>query len=502
MNISPVNESGLLNSLTNQLVGAQAAKVPPVSADDSKSFQNIWTSQTEKKASGTAPVQKSSSDTDRQDMTGNPAVDEKTPPTEKAEGPRKSQDTEKGKPDQVEAPVQENLEGTRGTAQEGELTEENVVEAMEVLQEIAGQLLTQIQEELGITAEEAQNLLGTMGMETADLLNPQNLNAFLLQAMDVESPAQLLTNEEQFATFKELTGALQNILSQPTEVADLNVDQLQHLVQEMEPVEGPVLPEAMPEPEMPIQDQAPDMEEKAPEEGNRPILPTESAEPTEEADLKGVTLSDGQSLGAQAMVRANARAEGENGQQAGEQGQMQQQPQFQPGPEAVANAELPRTESYANTQEIANQIMDYIRSQSGDDFSNVEMQLHPASLGTLKINVTNTQGVMTANFVAQNEAVKAVIESQIATLQQQFESQGVKVEAVEVTVETRQFDQNLEQNMQGQGDGEEQTGSGRRPRRINLNAGAGEELPEDLSEEERLAAEMMQANGGTVDFTA
>ena len=142
------------------------------------------------------------------------------------------------------------------------------------------------------------------------------------------------------------------------------------------------------------------------------------------------------------------------------------------------------------------QIMDYMKIQVKPDLSNLEMQLHPESLGTVHVQVASKAGVVTAHFITQNEAVKAALESQMVQLQDNFSEQGIKVEAIEVTVQTHQFEQNLDQ---GQGRHQEEGTGKSKTRKINLN----EPLNiEEMEEEEVIAAEMMTANGSTVDYTA
>ena len=148
--------------------------------------------------------------------------------------------------------------------------------------------------------------------------------------------------------------------------------------------------------------------------------------------------------------------------------------------------------------DIMNQIMDYMKVNLGADLSSVEMQLHPANLGTLQIQVVAKGGVMTANFITENEAVKAALESQMIQLQQQFDEQGVRVDAIEVTVQTHQFEQNLEQG-RGNSHGDQEPAKKQRVRRIDLG---GEFLTEELEEEDALTADLMKANGNTVDYTA
>lgn len=149
-----------------------------------------------------------------------------------------------------------------------------------------------------------------------------------------------------------------------------------------------------------------------------------------------------------------------------------------------------------DTQDIMKQIMDYMKIQIKPDVSNLEMQLHPESLGTVHVQVVSKGGAVTAHFITQNETVKAALESQMIQLKESFQEQGVRVEAVEVSVQAHQFERNLEQ---GRGRQQEQAPSKGRARRINLN----EPLDlEELEQEEALAAEMMTATGSTVDFTA
>lgn len=69
-----------------------------------------------------------------------------------------------------------------------------------------------------------------------------------------------------------------------------------------------------------------------------------------------------------------------------------------------------------DTENIMRQIMDYMKIQVKADTSNLEMQLHPASLGTVQVQIASKGGAVTANFIAQNETVKAALESQMVQL--------------------------------------------------------------------------------------
>ena len=168
----------------------------------------------------------------------------------------------------------------------------------------------------------------------------------------------------------------------------------------------------------------------------------------------------------------------------------------------TADVNFEQTQVYMtpDTNEIMNQILDYMKIQLKPGMDQLTMQLHPESLGTLHVQITSKGGEVTAQFQVQNEAVKAAIESQLVELKDSLKEQGIKVEAVEVTVESHAFESNL---WQGQGRDENASYQNNRktPRRINLNE-LSESLEELEGEEEKLAAEMMEVNGNTVDYTA
>jgi flagellar hook-length control protein FliK len=89
----------------------------------------------------------------------------------------------------------------------------------------------------------------------------------------------------------------------------------------------------------------------------------------------------------------------------------------------------------------------------------------------------------------------------MVALQQKFDAQGVKVTAIEVTIASHAFEQNLEQNQQGH-EYEQAEGRFKKPlRRINLSE-ISEFEEEDMSEEELIAAKVMEMNGNTVDYSA
>ena len=154
-----------------------------------------------------------------------------------------------------------------------------------------------------------------------------------------------------------------------------------------------------------------------------------------------------------------------------------------------------------DAEDVVRQLIDSIKVNVNSQTSEMELQLSPESLGKVNLLVEAKNGIITAQLTTQNEAVKTIIENQLVSLKENFAQQGLKVEAVEVMVESHGFEtgKNLEGRSSGNSSGEERK-STRHLTLEEIDARLSEQ--ESISEEDLLAAEMMRATGGSVDYTA
>lgn len=104
--------------------------------------------------------------------------------------------------------------------------------------------------------------------------------------------------------------------------------------------------------------------------------------------------------------------------------------------------------SRVSEADIVNQVIDQIKLSSGRELASIEVMLNPERLGSVHVTVTAKNGILSAQIAAQNEQVKTALENQVTALKENFQNQGIKVEAVEITVMTHQFEagQNFGQN--------------------------------------------------------
>ena len=394
------------------------------------------------------------------------------------------------KTDQKQVGTQENVKA------------ENVAdEAQKAGEELVGK----VAEELGVSEEEVLAAMEALGFVMADLLNADNMTELVL-TIEGEDMLALMTDEG-------LYNSLQNLLTMVSEA----VDQIGEKV-ELSPEELEAILE---------QAKVPEMEENpetVPEDGKRPQIPEGQEDYTVTVERNGETVKvsvevDGSSQTESTEVTGlkpeavqeettadsgkgdGSKKEGSSQKENAQEmthGNMLLESLLNKGGAVKSEAvfENAMAQNTADTQNIMNQIMDYMRVQVKADMTQMELQLNPASLGTVNINITSKAGVITAQFLTQNETVKAAIESQIVQLKNSFEEQGLKVEAVEVTVASHSF----ERNLNGDGNGQQQMQDGKKKgnRKVNLNGPAMEEEP--ATEEEEPA--IMGMEGSTVSFTA
>lgn len=450
---------------------------------NSMSFESVWNNRTERISSSEPVTEGARSVQKENDMVRNSL---------------KSKDSYKSVVSKEEAVQESNPDELKN------MTPEEWDRVMEVLGAAAVEMVQQLADAFGITVEEVQNLMNELGMEPLDVLQQETLGQLILATGGETDTTSLLTNEELYQKYQALMGQLNGLLENVGEAVQLDVEQpdIQQLVQ----IAADNTRNNTPFIEVTV-----DEEMKRPEE-TETVLPddstydmaiehtgsrVENTDGTEQADNQMQNQNGNQSL-EQGKEAGNPRSGVAEGRGTGEPLVLQNlraesfEPQLQ---------QLTQTTSAwdADTLDIMKQIMDYMKIQVKPDMSDLEMQLHPENLGTLQVHVASKGGAVTAQFVTQNETVKAALEGQMIQLKESFAEQGVKVDAIEVTVQTHQFEQNLEQ---GRGRQQNEPERRTRTRRIQLDETFTMEDFNAMDGEEQLAAEMMEANGNTVDYTA
>lgn len=366
-------------------------------------------------------------------------------------------------------------------------TDEAALPVQDAVEKAASEMLEKTADELEISVEELMEILNSLCLTPMELLQPENLQAVVLEAAGETDVCSLVTDEQLFQTLQCLNDMLEDTVEEIAQATGKEPEEVQQLLA------GFAGENAQDTAETVLVEQKPEAsgEEKTYRETKKQSEPQQT-QTTAEAGQDGGQIMLERSMSASTGQGSEQRSGADTQSMPAQVQTVQLQTQ-----EAVQTAEtVPTAHFDADTELILQQITDYMKGQITEGVSELEMQLHPESLGNLHIRLTAKEGTLTAHFTAQNETVKAALESQMIQLKETFREQGVTVEAIEVTVQSHRFDQQYSGGSSSAKEDGRQPGRQAR-RRINLN------LPEEeLAEEDQLAAEMLRESGGTVDYTA
>ena len=392
-------------------------------------------------------------------------VKEQPKQTDEAKEP-KTQDAQK-------SAEKEQVQQTEETAAEEPKQEEETGEPDAVLlSDVMQQILQQITEQLGVSPEEVLQAMDALGISAEDL--SQNMAALLSELTGTDQMA-VLTDESLYTQVSDLANAVEQTIEELADTLGMDKEQLTTLLQD-----------SVKEPEEPVI-----------------VVEQESAAPV--TDMQQESTGDQE---VQTATTTDIEAEQPRETKRDENGNMQQQMQDMQKPaenlqqtqgSAIAAEQTTERFGLQRTQKIIDQIADYVKIHSSEKLTSMEIALNPASLGSVNLHVSSKGGVISAQLYAQDEAVRAALESQVAALKESLEAQGMKVDAIEITEHSHQLEQNLDQNGGQQESAEAQKKSGRRL--LNLDELPEEEAyEEEMTQAEKLQIEMMRMGGNKLNF--
>lgn len=413
---------------------------------------------------------------------------------------------------------------------------ELITEKMDAFSESVKEVL---KEELGVTDEEIEAAMETLGLSFTDLLNQNNLANLVRELSGGENINTLLCNEQFVTVLKEVNALGQELL----QTLGMNVEDLQKVMEtlnleqtaEAVALEDENLQEfVIPESEKDLTEETKAVTGQS-EKVTAEVAQVESLKETDVSEAKdNLPITEGKSE-AEGKAEAITVADGAKEEQSSEEGLAEDSkeseftgnstesatkndtvktvnPAGEHAPEAVSVSQnnvidqiaeakpVENLPEFVSVRDIINQIVEAVKITAGSDTAKLEMQLNPENLGKMYLEITEKEGAVSAKIQIQNAAVKEAVEAQMAELKQNLNQAGVKVDAVEVTVASHEFEQNLEQDAEGEKQQAEEQEKALKQRRINLNDL--DELSGLMSEEEALVAKMMAEQGNSVDFTA
>lgn len=425
----------------------------------------------------------------------------------------------------------------------------NASEFGQKVSELAEQVEEVVQETMQVSDEEFAQVMESLGFSPMDLLNPQNLIQVVQTIFGSDDVSALLVDANFQMALQQVTGLIQTFQQENGLDAGTFGDLLAQLSAEIDKLEeaveeilqtGESSPEQLKEqfdqfleeafgtgeageetakvPKTSEENVATvQLQDAAAAEGAQPLATEEHAKDQTAIPLAGEAADHAQTGdGTDGMLSNTDGGRQEKmlaPQMEDQTGSVAEHaPVFQETEVSLNMQTMPQAEvgqavfSYLEVEQLMNQMEGLARAFASAEGTTLEMQLNPESLGRLFLTVTEKQGAVTAQIAASNEQVKEALQTQMVELRATLQAQGLKVEAVEVTVATHEFEQNLDGNASANGQMQQEQAerqhAGAPDGRRNLNLNSLDELSGLMSEEEALVAQMMRDNGGTVDYIA
>ena len=424
-----------------------------------------------------------------------------------------------------------NIKTAEASGQETEsLDEEKIKDLAEEISEITNQIVDKIKSEFEVTDEEIEEAMEVLGLTIADLTKPTELRNLLMELTGTTDSIELLTNVELYDSVKEVTDFASNLFTEVAKDFSLSTEQLTEMINtesfeealnevnvsvKTNEAEAEVEAEAEIVSEVTVDkttdaalafensDKA-DANETKPVESNNSNeseeVPIDTEKKAPDKIEKPESFTQSSLMNDEAMNERSENRKSFNFDSSKNQEFTFNQTQAVTNQTVNTVGDIVETvTSYttgADTDNIMRQVTDYVKVHISEDVTKMEIELHPASLGTVNMQINSQNGQITAHLTVQNELVKSVLETQMIKLQETFDEQGTKVSAIEVTVAeyslNSQSDNNYSEERNGKSYGSKKKG-------INLN-----EIGslDELDEEEQLEAKVMEMNGSSVNYTA
>ena len=381
---------------------------------------------------------------------------------------------------------------------------EPVSQISDKVKEVTDDIRDKIKEELDVTDEDIEKALEALGMVMMDLLDEGNLTDFVVELTGMENAVDLLVSPEINGQLSNLSDFIRETVVDLSEELDIPVDELESLLKDAAAVLDDVPEETS---EIPVEVAETKVTETAKETVEVFQKETQRTEDTDKTVKENETenvVPDGKEI-----VLKEEKAPQEKSASQNNQGDLAKhdspEPQVNPivnnFTDAVNEVFEMRFDERVNPVQIIEQIVEAAKITLNQEVTSMELMLNPESLGKINMTVSVREGIVTATLAAQNETAREAIESQIVVLKENLNNQGIKVEAVEVTVESHAFDANANQNPNNGFDEQREQAQKKNSRPLRLDSLEDLDM-EDLTEEERIVMDMMASEGNQINFTA
>lgn len=315
--------------------------------------------------------------------------------------------------------------------------------------EAYSQIINVIADALNANPDEIKGIINELDINLNALSDNQNVIKIVSKYLGINNPVNVLTNDDAINAVKEINQSISEIINELKDEFAITDDGLKDLLSKIDTVRDTENIEDIINDETGNVDASDDIIKVSDENNNKINIDSENDNIVPEK----TTVKNEENANAGNNKEFNTDRESKSELYLNENGMES----------IVSNLKNTITDNILTEDGIADkiikQITDDIRLYAKADTTSLEIQLEPETLGKVGITITSKAGTITAQLVVQNEVAKEAIESQMASLKESFASQDIKVDAVEVTIASKEFEQNLDK---GAGNSSEQNENKRR----------------------------------------
>lgn len=346
-------------------------------------------------------------------------------------------------------------------------------EVKKITDDISSQIVEKVTDDLDISEDELNNAMQLLGLTAMDLLNPANLSALYCEVTgNASDPQALVLNADFTALFNDVS-----------QVASENDTQLDLLSQLTASDDGEIL-------DADIVSSADTTEKTVDSSYDDTAASGQNINDTADEAVKvydgGTQDSSYQNSdeGTSSGKTGNGIISDENTEKT--QSKSQVDSSFDDSGERVlhhdddahsdnsvlhasvseqlntdTSFEMSQSQSRlrVDTTDIIRQIVDSMSISNTTEESAINLQLTPESLGRMYINVSQKNSEISARVAVSNEAVKEALQTQMVNLKEALNNSGIRVNEVEITVASHEFERNLEQGAANDSRQQESTNS-------------------------------------------
>lgn len=296
------------------------------------------------------------------------------------------------------------------------------------------QIRDAIMDELEINPEEMESMMAELGLELTDLTDPQAIMQLILENSKAGDPLAIILDEELGDAFQGLLRTVNNIkMEADLKLSSEDIKGILQQIKDSDNYESLIIDNHE------IQTQ-------------QPLIDSNNSDGQVDSEKemmnKFQVISEDSDLNNQNPV-ASVQDDADLSDSQGRRDQTDKTDGYENFLDKLAvNFEKPisnfddNSVSQYGIREIAQQIIDQIRVIINPKQTTMELQLNPEHLGKVNLTVSSREGLMTAHFIVENQLSKEAVESQMVTLKESLDQQGIKVDSIEVTVASYTFDQN------------------------------------------------------------